>query len=375
MSVKKCRASRLLGAGLLLLLLPNCGGSGDRPAGGDAQTVSVTPVDRHPALETVEFRPVGLTWLDDATVAVLDRDDQQIVALGLEDGSQRRAAGRGGGPGELESAFMLLSDGAGGLIVGDMKANRVSRFDDELAFVESARVPGLPVGLLSWRDGQVVAVWMAFKMSDAPSFEPTVGAIDFASGEAREFFSLFDESSGLSAPETDNPFAPPYISAVMNDDGLILAGQSMEYRIVAIDTAGTLQAIIGRRQMEPEYLSEEQKAAERARLGRAVDRRGPPPPGMQPMMEEALEAPRPFFGPGAFSLDAAGRLWVITERTSENATEVDVFGPEGDYLQTLVLADRVTALAFRGDMMAALVARTDPEIEGVAGIDLYRLEE
>lgn len=145
----------------------------------------------------------------------------------------------------------------------------------------------------------------------------------------------------MSPPETDNPFAPPYISAVMNDDGLILAGQSMEYRIVAIDTAGAVHAIIGRRQMEPEYLSEEQKAAERARLGRA-----------------------------------AGRLWVISERTSENgATEVDVFGPEGDYLQTLELADRVNALAFRGWMIAALVTRTDPEVEGVAGIDLYRLEE
>jgi sugar lactone lactonase YvrE len=83
---------------------------------------------------------------------------------------------------------------------------------------------------------------------------------------------------------------------------------------------------------------------------------------------------QPFFGPNAFSLDAAGQLWVVTERTRADSTEVDVFGPAGDHLGTLALRDRVQALAFRGDRMVALVVRTVPEVEGIAGLDLYRIE-
>ncbi len=341
-----------------------CGGAENSSPGA---SLSLVPIERHASLDTLDFRAVGLAWVDDTTVAVIDRDDQQVVFLGLPGGSQRRGAGRGGGPGELESAFMLLGREDGSTLVGDMRQHRASQFDGELEYVRSARVPGMP----SWQGDRVVAIWMDFKMTDdAMGMEPMVGEIDLAGGEAREFFSLFDPASGLSRPETDNPMAPPFIAAAMNEAGLILAGQSMEYRIVALDTAGTLHASFGRGELGPDYLSEDEQAAERARIGEAAGRRGPPPPGVERMVDQALEAPQPYFGPGAFSLDRAGRLWVVTDRSRADSTEVDVFAANGDFLTTVALM-----LAFRGSRLAALVARTAPEVEGVPGVDLYELRE
>ena len=93
------------------------------------------------------------------------------------------------------------------------------------------------------------------------------------------------------------------------------------------------------------------------------------------MLDEALDAPQPFFGPNAFRVDPSGRLWVITDAMRGDSTEVDVFGADGTFLRTLALKDRVAALAFRGSRIAALVARVAPDVEGVQGIDVYELRE
>lgn len=90
-------------------------------------------------------------------------------------------------------------------------------------------------------------------------------------------------------------------------------------------------------------------------------------------MEDALEEPRPYFGPGALALDDSGRLWVITERPADDSTEVDVFARDGEFLGTVMLRDRVRSLAFRGDRAVALVERVAEGVEGVPGIDLYRM--
>lgn len=80
----------------------------------------------------------------------------------------------------------------------------------------------------------------------------------------------------------------------------------------------------------------------------------------------------PFFGPEGFAFDGTSRLWVVTERTSTDSSEMDVFGRDGAYLTTIRLRYRVKALAFRGDSVAALVERAVSEDEGVRGVDLYR---
>jgi hypothetical protein len=332
----------------------------------------LSSIPGHPALETLDFRAIALAWVDDQTVAVLDRDDQQIVYLDLDDGSQRRAANKGGGPGELENALMLLGDGLGGLVVGDMKQNRVSQFDATLSFVRSAQVPGLLIAIVDWDGELVTAIWMQFEMGDPPSFVPTAGIVDLDAGEGWALFSLYSDG-GLARPESENPFSPPFISAVMDATGRLLAVQSTEYRIVAFDDAGAVQESFGRSELGADYLSDEERAAQRQRLADA-SRRGTPPPGMRDRMEDALEAPRPFFGPGAFALDSVGRLWVITSRETEGSTEVDVFGEGGEFLGTVLVRDRVRALAFDGDRLAALVDRMAADVEGIGGIDLYRID-
>lgn len=343
--------------------------------GSTARTVtpSLSPLSRHAALETLEFRALALAWIDESTIAVIDRDDQQVVYLGLEDGAERRIAGRGGGPGELENALMLTGDGSGGVLVGDMKQNRISEFAADGAFVRSAQVPGLPISIVDWDGDRVSAIWMQFEMGDPPSFVPTAGIVDLAAGDGAARFSLYEPEAGLARPKTENPFAPPFISAVMDGSGRLIAGQSTEYRIVAFDEAGTVVSTFGRPELEPRYLSEGERAAERQRQAAASSRGGPPPAGMREAMEDALEEPRPYFGPGALALDDSGRLWVITERPADDSTEVDVFARDGEFLGTVMLRDRVRSLAFRGDRAVALVERVAEGVEGVPGIDLYRM--
>jgi hypothetical protein len=347
----------------------------DSEPGADP-TVALTLGERHPALELLEFRAVGLDWIDDTTVAVIDRDDQQVVLLGLVSGSERRAAGRGGGPGELEGAFSLLGGDDGDVVVGDMSQNRVSHFSAGLEFLRSVQMPGMPLGLLAWEGDRVLALWMEFAFRDgAMNPEPTVGVVDLGSGEVEARFSLFAPESGLSRPREDNPFAPPFISAVRDSGGFVLAGQSMEYRIVALDSTGIMQWSLGRSEMPEQYLSAEEKADERGRRGRAGRRGGPPPADVSAMLEDALDAPQPYFGPNAFALDLTGRLWVITNRVRGDSTEVDVFDAEGAFLQTVALRDRVAALSIRGGNVVALVARTASEVEGVQGVDLYHFRD
>jgi hypothetical protein len=206
-------------AAMALPLLLSCGVSPDGADEDRAASLTVSPEERHSSLEQLDFRAVALAWADDTTVGVIDRDDQQVVLLGLPGGSRRRGAGRGGGPGELEGAFMLLGGRQGEILIGDMKSRRVSHFDPGLAFVRSARAPGMPMQLLSWNGDRATALWMEFVMTDdgRMSPEPTVGEIDLAGGDARELYSLFDPGTGLSRPETDNPFAPPFISAVATE--------------------------------------------------------------------------------------------------------------------------------------------------------------
>ncbi len=369
------RIAHLLLSVVLCSFFVGCERAGD-DASGDSLSLSLDLSDRHSSLELLEFRAVALDWIDDTTVAVIDRDDQQIVLLGLTDGSERRGAGPGGGPGELEGAFSLLGGEGGAVVVGDMNLNRVSQFDADLQFVRSVQVPGMPLALLAWGGDRVVALWLDFAFVDGRmSPEPTFGVVDLGAGEVAVQCALFAPESGLNRPESDNPFAPPFISAARGSEGLIIAGQSLEYRIAVLDSTGAVQRSFGRPELGEQYLSLEEKTAERTRRGQGVREGGPPPAELGEMLDEALDAPQPYFGPNAFSVDDWDRLWVVTNRMRGDSTEVDVFDLRGPFLKTVALRDRVAALAFQGRRVAALVARTGSAVEGVQGIDVYELKE
>ena len=89
-------------------------------------------------------------------------------------------------------------------------------------------------------------------------------------------------------------------------------------------------------------------------------------------MDDALERPKPFFGPNAFGLDGSHRLWVITNRMRGDSTEIDLFSSTGSLVTTIALHDRVQTVVFRGERVAVLVTRIGGANDGFEGIDLYR---
>ncbi len=357
----------LFGAALLTLAFTACGDPGQREAAHES--LSLNLVERHPSLQALEFRATGsLAWLDDHTIIVLDRDDQQLVALELSSGSERRAARSGEGPGELTGGIAVLS-GDAGVLVMDMNLRRVSQFDHELEFVRSQSIPGLPAGLVGWSGDTAVVLWMNFGR-EGP--EPRLSQIDLVSGALRPRVALYGADGSFTAPASPNPFTPVFFSGVQSATGEWLVGQGSEYRIVVFDGGRAVESF-GRFDLPEQFPTEEQKAAARERSARAGARFGEPPPGMRALQEEALEEPTDYFGPSAFSLDSEGRLWVITTRSRAGSTEVDIFGVDRRFLQVVSLRDRIQALAFRGSRVAALVERTAGEVEGFSGIDIYEL--
>ena len=314
------------------------------------------------------FRAIGgVEWSGDDAVAVIDRDEQHVVVMDLGTGATRTVGRAGEGPGEMRNAVMLLAGPASGFVVGDMQLRRVSLFEGSGGFVGSHRLPGLPIQLVGLRDGVLEVAWM--ELGRTP--RPMVGEIDLASGALTESYALYD--AGLTPPESDNPFAPPLFAFARMARGVTLVGEGSEYRIVAVD-GGRPTGSFGRPELPAQLPTPEEIAAARERMARRSAGR-PPPPELAQRMEASLEAPRPFFGPGAFAADSADRLWVVTSRVVGDSTEVDVFSSSGKLLQTLRLPDTVLSLAFHGSRIAVLVERRQPDVEGLQGVDLYRLTE
>ena len=72
------------------------------------------------------------------------------------------------------------------------------------------------------------------------------------------------------------------------------------------------------------------------------------------------------------TMDAEGYTWVVTGRRGVR-TELDLFGPGGEFLGTLTVAGKAALLAVRLPYLAVLAERTEGEDEGFQGIDLYRV--
>jgi hypothetical protein len=324
-------------------------------------------------VEQFEFRAQGsIAWVNDTAVAVIDRDEQRVNVLAIASGSVRAVGRKGEGPGELRSGIGLLANLKGELLVADMRLRRVSHFDDQLRFVRSQSIPGLPVALVGWAEDALGVVWMELGRSP----RPVVGTLNLATGVIREMFSPLRGDSGLQPPAEANPFAPPFLSVVQRRDGTLLVGdgRAATYRVVAFDSSGTVANVFGRPDLERQYPTPEQTAAARERNRRATaNQPGPPPPEFREMMEEALRQPNPFFGPNAFAMDDEDRLWIATMRNVKDSTAIDVFTGSGELLHTVKVRDRVMGLAFRGSRVAIAVERLAEDVEGFQGVDVYEM--
>ena len=242
------------------------------------------PLPTGTALDVLQFPASGgPAWLDDSTLVLLDRDEEQLVALDLAAGEVRRGGRKGAGPGEMENGIAVAARATGGVMVLDMRLNRAIEFDSDLAFTRSQPVPGMPLSVLSADANALRALWMTFR-PEGP--DPRMGTIDMVSGDVGTVVRIF-ETSGLERPETSSPFEPLFVSAVVTRKGGVAVGIGNEYRIVELDDAGSIRATFGRPELEARPLTAERMAARREHDGDRSVRAGRP---LRP--DRRVEGPR-----------------------------------------------------------------------------------
>jgi len=340
-----------------------------------ARPIEVRPARNAPLLGPLDYQ-VGssIVWLSDTSLAIADGSEHQVVVFGTSGREIARLGRSGRGPGEFAIVGPLLASERGELVAADMALSRVSYFDARFRFVRSVQLSGMPTSLLSWRGSRIAAVWSpANPMGEGP----TVGDVDLAAGTASGRYVVFRADSALGATISVGGFAirPPFVVAAAARDGAYLFARADQYRVVGIDSAGVVRRTFGRPELPPVYRTEPEMQAEEERLQRASQRAGvTPPPGtedvMRDAMREMLRRPKPFLS-SALAVDQLGRLWVGANRGAGDSSEVDVFSPRGEFLQTVVFARRVQALSFRLPRVAVLAQHRGGPYDEQSEVSVY----
>jgi hypothetical protein len=336
------------------------------------QPIEVRAVRSSPVLGPLEYQTgSSLVWLSDATLAIVDGTDHQVVVFDTTGREVARLGRTGRGPGEFASGGPLLAGARGAIVAGDILTSRVSWFDAQRRFVKSVQLPGLPMNLLDWSRDRVVVVWTI------PGGSPTVGSVDLAAGTAAPLFAVYRADSALGAPISiaGMSMPPPFLASAAAPGGLYLFARGDQYRVVAFDSSGLVRRSFGRPELRPQFRTPDERRAQEERLDRAMQRMGvTPPPEAAQMLRDArrqlLDQPKPFLSSG-LAVDQAGRVWVPTPRGISDSTEVDVFAPSGTFLQTVVLPHVVVALAFRGPRLAVLAQYRGGELDEQSEVSLY----
>ncbi len=340
-----------------------------------ARPIQVRPARSAPVLGPLEYETyASIVWLSDATLAVADATQHQVVVFDTAGRELARLGRTGRGPGEFASGGPLLANPRGEIVAADMLTSRVSWFDAQGRFVKAVPLPGLPMNLLAWRGDRVVVTW---KIPGPTGPGPTVGTVDLAAGAATPGFGVFSADSALGAPMTlaGMPIPPPFLASAAAPDGLYLFARGDQYRIVAFDSSGIVRRTFGRPDLRPEYRTPAERLEQEQRVERAMQRSGVTvPPEAAQMLRDArrqmMDRPKPFLS-SALAVDGTGRVWVPTPRGTGDSTEVDVFAPSGAFLQTVVLRHVVTAMAFRGSRLAVLAQHRGGEFDEQGEVSVY----
>lgn len=349
---------------LALCLLTGSAASAQRPP-------RVTPVAVPVPLRTLEFTATSLAWVNDSSIALIDSDAKQLVIAGIPGGTFRRIGRQGAGPGEFRvPTFLLARDGE--LIVDDIGARRVSRFDAEGKFIGSTPTPGATLRLLALDGDRLRLAWIEFAPSGGG---PTVSDLDLGSGSSVARFRVFAHDSALAVTSGSMPGPNPFLALAAGPGGEILAGSSQVYRITVFDSTGRVLRSLGRK-LPPAFRTDAEIDEIVARRGRAVRAMAAAERASDDLVARLRSTlkkePKPHFSMGGIAADSDGRVWVATSRGGDR-TEVDVFGADGRFLGTVLLRGRVEALALRLPWLAALSEWTEGGDEGLQGIDLYRV--
>jgi len=347
-------------------LCAGCAGeSGPAPA-----TDRLTPLPSSAAFSALEYRAGDLFAMDARGRLLLsDADAAQVIVYSREGSEETRLGRKGAGPGEQINPFGAAVGEDGSLVVVDAGLYRLSHYDARHRLVSTHPIPGLPLQMLNWDGKQVLLVWIE-------GMEPVVGSIDVTTGKAEALYRPYERAPELAASARSSATGPtqPWVTATVAPDGRVLIAKPEAYRIFAFDAAtGSIRQSFGRTDVERERRSERAAAESEEKLKRIFEISGLP---LTPeLLKEARDQLKPFFLMHSFAADGDGRLWIATQRGAYGETELDLFGPDGTFLRTLAVRDRVRRIAVALPYLAVLVERQSGAAEGAEGVDVYRVDE
>lgn len=74
------------------------------------------------------------------------------------------------------------------------------------------------------------------------------------------------------------------------------------------------------------------------------------------MVARYMTTPKLLFTMLSPRIDDRGRLWLITNRTRNDSTAIDVFSRSGEFMSLVMVEGRAVGIAFRADRVAVLIA-------------------
>lgn len=296
-----------------------------------------------PEVDTLPF-DVGATivWYDSASIAVVDNADQRVVVVDTLGRPVRAFSAKGSGPGEARYMMQIWSDGAGRVVTVDATLTRVTEYNTGGEYVRSQQIPGFPLRLLDVHGDTVNLAWL----SPESAQQPVVGEVHLGGAPPYERYSLFDAAPMLMQRQLESLPPNPFVAAVGYGPDAVVFGEGMTYTLVKMSMDGQILRSFGRSELPPEMPS----PADQARM-RDITRKmnATVNPGVarqvEPLLEDMKKRPKPHFAATALATDGAGRLCVLTSRGNGDSTFVDVFDHAGTFIGTVVLRDRVEAVA------------------------------
>ncbi len=308
-----------------------------------------------------------IVWAGDSLLGLADQGEQQIVLFDIHTGRHRRAGRPGEGPAEYRGVTPPLPGPDRSWVVVDVRLRRATVLDPSLGFRRAVAIPVVLNTVLEWRSGGLFSTWYDV----ARRMTPVLGTLRFSDADRAEPVPLVRLDSLFGSPARPPFSLPPIVAAAPGAGGHVYVGKVDEYRILKLDERGRPVRVYHRPELPVLRFSSSEIAEQTGRLGGA----GPAAvsgPALARVREMLSGMAKPFFALTGLSEDSSGRLWVVTARSDQVATEIDVFSPEGRFLGTVKLSGQVRALAWRGNRVAALVERAEGE-ELLGAVDFYRI--
>lgn len=318
------------------------------------------PVPIAKALTELDFRVAPTPPLvihSSGCLAMFDTDASHVVCIDPVSGAIRRFGRKGSGPGEFIAAYDMIASADGGLIVFDVVRN--------LRYTLIAR---------DWTLDRVVRVTQQFTGLYRPAKDSvlTIGATlrqDLVAvslkdgGTAAHFSPTAPDSTIFKGPNEYDFFG--FWLVPLHRGGWYVASP-YHYRILHEDEHGKVLSTFGR------DIARELPSERDVKTWRALMERMNPNGNLDRVVERYRKTPKLVIA-RAPAEDGQDRLWVVTGRSRDDSTEVDVFDPRGGFIGTRRIPGDVHALRVQGADLYALVQYLSGAHEGGQGVLHYKI--